>query len=174
MKESSTAKIIISFFLTGIICLYCGCSLISPRLSLPSYTLLKEYRKDCFPNNIPNGSMGQYIVLNNNLQTYIAHAALQEEIGIWRMRGDTLFLEPQLFTSLWQKDPGMFHHIENLMPRQFLLTKNTHLMLQTIGNNRMMQRCSLPIQHLKSIICNSIPRQSKKKKSGSKVREKFI
>lgn len=124
MKESSIAKIIISFFLMGIICLCCGCSLNSPRVSLPSYTLLKEYSKAPFPYNVmENGHMGQYIVLNNNLQTYMSHAALQEEIGIWRMRGDTLFLEPQLFTSTWQKDPGMYHHIEKPKPRQFLMTK---------------------------------------------------
>lgn len=113
-------KRIIVYSVLGMLILY-GCSSIRPKVSLPNYTLLKEYEKEYYHFN-PNGPMGSYIILNNNLQTYVMHSILQEEIGIWRMRGDTLFLEPQLFTSLSQEDPGIFHQME-LIPRQFLMSK---------------------------------------------------
>lgn len=124
MKEIKTIKILLFLFFAGLLSLLCDCSSLRPKVSMPSYTLLREYEDERYIYNLNTAPIGGYIVLNNNLQTYMAHDALQEEIGIWRMRGDTLFLEPQLFTSLWQKEPGKYHQIERPTPKQYLMTKN--------------------------------------------------
>ena len=95
------------------------------RVSKPNYTLLKE--KSQYVGGLlgnPNNENGHYIILNNNLQTYMSHTLISDEVGIWRMRGDTLILEPQLYTMVNWTNPGKYEDCSTTRrSRRFIMTK---------------------------------------------------
>ena len=95
------------------------------QVAKPNYTLLKEFCK--YSGGLlgnPNDENGHYIILNNNLQTYMSHTVTSNEVGIWRMRGDTLLLEPQLFTVVYGANPGEYVKCpDHFITRRYLMTK---------------------------------------------------
>lgn len=100
-------KSFVLWFFSAII--FVSCTPKAFRVSRPNFTLLKEssqYVGGLLGN--PNDENGHYIILNNNLQTYMSHTLTSDEVGIWRMRGDTLILEPQLFTMVNWANPGKY------------------------------------------------------------------
>ncbi len=101
-----------------------SCSPRSYRVAAPNITILKESSKlvgDVFGN--PNDENGHYIILNYTIQTYLSHERTEEEVGLWRRRGDTLFLEPQLLVKLYGQNPGRFQNcIGERVPRRYLFS----------------------------------------------------
>ncbi len=90
----------------------------------PNITVLKEKSKyvgDFLGN--PNGENGHYIILNYNPQTYISHYTHSEEVGVWRMREDTLFMEPRLYMSAFGNNSEQFVDCsDEYIARRYLIT----------------------------------------------------
>ena len=124
----STIRRMIVTILGICIVLQLGRSCSSPLKTVrpPNYTLLKESSK-YYGGMLedPNGKDGMYIILNNNLQTFMRHARYEDVIGTWRMQGDTLILDLQLYARLSREDPGVFLQIPESWnnPKRYLMTK---------------------------------------------------
>ena len=124
----STIRRMIVTILGICIVLQIGRSCSSPLKTVrpPNYTLLKESSK-YYGGMLgdPNGKDGMYIILNNNLQTFMRHARYEDVIGTWRMQGDTLILDLQLYARLSREDPGVFLQIPESWnnPKRYLMTK---------------------------------------------------
>lgn len=108
-----------------LVLIVCSCTPKALQVAKPNYTLLKEFSK--YSGGLlgnPNDENGHYIILNNNLQTYMSHTVTSDEVGIWRMRGDTLLLEPQMFTTVYGANPGTYVKCsDHYTSRRYLMTK---------------------------------------------------
>lgn len=117
-------KYIRLIFIISLLIIATSCLPRAYRVAAPNITILKQSSKlvgDFLGN--PNDENGHYIILNNTIHTYHSHWRTEEEVGLWRRNGDTLFLEPQLLVKSYGQSPGKYHDcIGERIPLRYLFS----------------------------------------------------